>query len=266
MSDVVNNNVTQPVDQPAAQPVNQPAAQPVDQPAAQPVNQPAAQPVNQPAQGNSSVKDLYNPSNKNQTTADPDPVKGLYGDPQADNPNSAQQDGKKDQQSEAPQVPETYNFENVKPENGIAYTDTDVELVSKLGKALGLTNDQARLMMEKGGVIYSEVLGAARDAQLQKNIAEIKNDPELGGANFNSTRANLNRVNERYFGNGNEAYNLLEQTGLIAHPAIVRLFNQIGKDLGEEQKFVGNAANRAPVKVNRLRALYNNSPDMDFGD
>lgn len=255
----------------------------VQTPAAAPAapTQPATQPTTTaPAPAGGTAAELYQqPAGNPQvqtpqagatpaTTADPkSEAQKLYAAPEQPDQQQGQQPTLQDQkEQQAQQVPEQYDFKGVVATNGLEITDTDRSLVSELGKAAGLTNEQARKVLEVGGRIFGDSIASAVQAQTELNIAEVQRDPELGGTHYNQTRTNLSRINERYIKNNAEAQRLLEASGLMYHPAIVRLFNAIGKDIGEEQLYAGNGSNRAPTKVNRLRALYNNSPDMDFGD
>lgn len=169
----------------------------------------------------------------------------------------------------AEEAPLEYDFKDLKTADGqeLTLSDSDTAFFDKMSHELKLTKEQARLFAQKGGALFQEVYGAAQEAEKLRNYKALESDPELGGVNFKSTRQNLSRAVKRYTGGvDGEAYKVLESTGVLYHPAVLRMFNQIGKDISEEQKFVGNAANRAPKKTNPLRNLYNNSPDMDFGD
>lgn len=169
----------------------------------------------------------------------------------------------------AEEAPIEYDFKDIKTADGqdIVFSESDTAFFDKMSHELKLTKEQARLFAQKGGALFQEVYGAAQEAEKLRNYKALESDPELGGVNFKSTRQNLSQAVRRYAGGlDGEAYKVLESTGVLYHPAVLRMFNQIGKDISEEQKFVGNAANRAPKKTNPLRNLYNNSPDMDFGD
>lgn len=161
-----------------------------------------------------------------------------------------------------PVVPESYNFDGIQLKNS-TFLEQDKELASNLGKALGLTNDQARKLLESG----DELLTNNLQAKLQQNVnmwkAQIAADPELGGSNYETTRTNLARVIKRYA--SQEALEVLDRSGIGAHPAIVRMLNKMGNDLGQEQRFVQGSQPQAPKK-SPLRALYPNSPELKFGD
>lgn len=166
--------------------------------------------------------------------------------------------------SDEPAAPEPveYNFEGVTSESG-EITEADIATIKSLSEELNLTNDQARDLLAKSGKYINDNLKAKKDSMVVNWINEIKADPSLGGANFKATQSNLRRAIKRYGGDG--ALQILNDTGLGAHPAIVRMLNAIGRDLGEEQKFV-NSKSQAPKPKNPYRSLYDNSPELNFGD
>ena len=168
------------------------------------------------------------------------------------------------EQQTAEQTPEPvqYDFEGVTSEAG-EITEADISAVKALSEELKLTNEQARALLSKSGKAMLENLQAKQVANINNWINEIKADPNLGGSNFKTTQANLARAMKRYGGSG--AFEVLRDSGLGAHPAIVKMLNAIGKELGEETKFV-NSKSQAPKPKNKLRSIYDNSPDLNFGD
>lgn len=168
------------------------------------------------------------------------------------------------EQQTAEQTPEPvqYDFEGVTSEAG-EITEADISAVKALSEELKLTNEQARALLSKSGKSITDILRAKQGANINNWINEIKADPNLGGSNFKTTQANLARAMKRYGGSG--AFEVLRDSGLGAHPAIVRMLNAIGKELGEETKFV-NSKSQAPKPKNPLRSIYDNSPDLNFGD
>lgn len=166
--------------------------------------------------------------------------------------------------SDEPAAPEPveYNFEGVTSESG-EITEQDIASIKSLSEDLKLTNDQARDLLSKSGKYITENLKAKQASMVMGWIKEIRADPALGGANFKTTQSNLNRAIKRYGGDG--AFKILTDSGLGAHPAIVKMLNAIGRDLGEEQKFV-NSKSQAPKPKNPLRTIYDKSPDLNFGD
>lgn len=168
------------------------------------------------------------------------------------------------EQPAAEQAPEPvqYDFEGVTSEAG-EITEVDISAVKALSEELKLTNEQARALLSKSGKSITDILHVKQDANINNWINEIKADPNLGGSNFKTTQANLARAMKRYGGSG--AFEVLRDSGLGAHPAIVKMLNAIGKELGEETKFV-NSKSQAPKPKNPLRSIYDNSPDLNFGD
>ena len=168
------------------------------------------------------------------------------------------------EQQTAEQTPEPvqYDFEGVTSEAG-EITEADISAVKALSEELKLTNEQARALLSKSGKSITDILRAKQGANINNWINEIKADPNLGGSNFKTTQANLARAMKRYGGSG--AFEVLRDSGLGAHPAIVKMLNAIGKELGEETKFV-NSKSQAPKPKNPLRSIYDNSPDLNFGD
>lgn len=166
------------------------------------------------------------------------------------------------EQEPQPDAPIEYDFEGVTSEAG-EITDADISAIKALSEELKLTNDQARALLSKSGKSITDILRVKQDANIKNWINEIKADPNLGGSNFKTTQANLARAMKRYGGSG--AFEVLRDSGLGAHPAIVKMLNAIGKELGEETKFV-NSKSQAPKPKNPLRSIYDNSPDLNFGD
>lgn len=165
---------------------------------------------------------------------------------------------------QAPVEPEpvVYDFDGVTAESG-EITQTDIDTIRSLSEELKLSNEQARDLLAKSDKYVTANLKAKQTQVITGWIDSIKTDPVLGGSNFKTTQANLARVMKRYGGDG--AYKFLSESGLGAHPAIVKMLNAIGRDLGEEQRFV-NSKSQAPKPRNKLRSIYNNSPDLNFGD
>lgn len=166
--------------------------------------------------------------------------------------------------TQTPQVPESYDFEGIDLKDN-AYITQDREMVSTLGKELGLTNDQARKLLEKGSDVLNNNLAQKVQQNVKSWLAQVNADPQIGGANLAQTKLNVSRVIKKYDVDG--AYEILKRSGIGAHPAVLKLFNNIGQALGEEHKFVNSAGTiPAPRKKNPYRAIYNNSPELNFGD
>lgn len=221
---------------------------------------PAENVINSPTDGKGKAETTAAPADDTDSEGDGS-LSDLYSDPEEDD-----QDAGEDSKNQA-SIGE-YDFTDVKTTNGAAISDHDKNIVTNIGKTLGLNNDQARRLLEQGGALLTQERAAVRKQVLTQWGKEIMSDKELGGENYKYTRANLNRF-IKTFGGGpqGELVQVLERTGLGQHPAIVRAFNEVGKAIGEDNRFVsGRAPKRARTKADRLRAMYNNSPEMNFGD
>lgn len=171
---------------------------------------------------------------------------------------------KPDAEPVTPDVPEVYNFDGINLSADDMAVNDGQSLVSNLGHELKLSNDQARTLFEKGMPLITERITARRNELTQSWLNQVKSDPELGGDHFNETSVNYTRAFQKY--GSREAYDVLNKTGLGSCPAIVRMMNAIGKDLGEESKFVNSSVTAQNNKSRRYRSLYNNSPELNFGD
>lgn len=75
----------------------------------------------------------------------------------------------------------------------------------------------------------------------QKQIREL---PEIGGANLAASQAEIAKVLDRY--GDKEARDALALTGAGNHPALVRLFYKIAKDVNEAPPVAGTPPTGAP--------------------
>lgn len=229
---------------PDAVPTEAPVQPATDVPVATdaPVSANAAAPQQTPASPDTAQDD---------TGSAPNPIDELYG-----------QNGKAPAPAQ-PQVPETYDFSGIELPEGTSIGDGQ-NLVTDLGHELKLSNEQARALLEKGMPKVTASIQARRDQLVSMWTNQIKSDPVLGGEHYAETSANLSRVMNKY--GSKEAYAVLNQSGLGSNPAIVRMMNAIGKDLGEEDKFINSSVTAQSNKAARLRLRYPNSPNLVYED
>ena len=115
-----------------------------------------------------------------------------------------------------------------------------MEAFTPIAKELGLTQDQAQKLVD----VYSNAnadavatMGSQIDALHQTWIQEVKDDPDLGGAKFDETVATA-----RTFINGygdQKLTDVLNETGLGNHPAVVKLFYKLGRSMSEDNVNIG---------------------------
>lgn len=141
---------------------------------------------------------------------------------------------------DASAVPEKYEFKGL-PEG---YTLDEAQLGEWSGvfKELGLTQEQAQKLVEMDAKRFTtanspEAQQAAALAQRNQQVsqweASIKQDPDLGGAKFDST-VELSQKAMASFGTP-QLKEMLAESGLGSHPEVVRFFHSVGKELSEGQ-------------------------------
>lgn len=143
-------------------------------------------------------------------------------------------------------APETYDFKDVKLPDGM---ELDAELTgefSSIAKEMKLSQAKADKFMGMGVKLSQKLQqnfeNAIKEAQGNR-IKEIKTmlntDPEIGGANLKSTLLEANEAYKAFV--SEEAANVLAETGLNNHPAIVKMFRDIGRQVkGDAIKGLGS--------------------------
>lgn len=109
-----------------------------------------------------------------------------------------------------------------------------------IAKELGLSQDQAQKLVD----VYSNANADAQstlatqiDALHESWKQEVKDDPILGGVKFDETIATA-----RTFINGygdQKLTDVLNETGLGNHPAVVKLFYKLGRSVAEDNVNIG---------------------------
>lgn len=211
----------------------------VDQP-----NNVNAQPNNVNVQPN-NINAQPNNINAQQTTP------SLLGDDSLDKQQSQEQQVN-------PDIPDTADGYEFNAGEGKTVSDVDKANYSTISKELGLTKEQAQKLYEFGSkkILETQLDNIKKAGQLWFN--EVQQDPELGGVHFSETKSNLARVMNKYA--TPEVRELFNQTQLGSHPALVRMFNAIGRDLGEDNNFINGE--QVKQKIDPLKSLYNNSPNL----
>ncbi len=170
--------------------------------------------------------------------------------------------------------PETYALKvTTKDDDG---KDVEVELdaaliekASPLFKEVGLTNEQANKLAPLALEVQQRMLqqiGDEHTARIADWAKAVKTDPDLGGAKWPQTETNIDRaltafgapsVKDADGVETNEFRTLLNDSGLGNNPTLARIFNNIGKALGEDDQLVRTDAVK-PTKVSAEAELYPN--------
>lgn len=118
---------------------------------------------------------------------------------------------------------------------GLTFADEDMNNFLAIINNQGITHaERAQALIDLQANLTtksSEAGSQAWNDQQQAWQNEVQNDPELGGANLETTLANVGRVMDK-FGTP-EIRSAFDQTGAGNHPQIVRFLNELGKQFME---------------------------------
>ena len=127
-----------------------------------------------------------------------------------------------------------------------------------IAKELGLTQEQAQKLVDvySGSTAdASKVMMEQIDALHESWIQEVRNDKELGGVKFDETLATA-----RTFLNGygdEQLTQVLNESGLGNHPAVVKLFYKLGRSMAEDNVNIG-AIRNAEGEVSLAKRMFPN--------
>lgn len=124
----------------------------------------------------------------------------------------------------APQVPESYEFNLGE---GLTITDEQKAAFTAIAKEANLTQAQADGLLKMHSEILSGYMHEAEEA-VEKNIAECQKLGLTSKENLGYAKAAVDM-----FG-GSDAMQVLVDTGAINHPAVCKLFVNIGQLISED--------------------------------
>lgn len=164
----------------------------------------------------------------------------------------AAQQGATDGDATAPEIPEAYTF--TLPEGTVLSNDV-VGALSEFAKVGKLTQEQAQAHVEK--------LASAYDAQVQEQLSDMKkawaeqarSDKEMGGDKFEQSMATAKQALGKF--GSPELVKFLEESGLDAHPAMIKTFWQIGKLISEDG-FVASQNSASGEPKSRAERMFPN--------
>lgn len=118
---------------------------------------------------------------------------------------------------------------------GLTFADDDMNAF------LGIINNQELSLQDRAQALIdlqaglamksSEAGSQAWQTQMQNWQAEVQNDPELGGANYEKTIASVGRVMDKFA--TPEIRQAFDDTGAGNHPQIVRFLAALGNQFSE---------------------------------
>lgn len=150
------------------------------------------------------------------------------------------QGGNEQQQEDNPpagdEVPENYDFKDVKLPDGMELDNDLTSEFSGIAKEMGLSQEKADKLMGMGVKLstklqekFETAIKENQENQIKAYKTMLNTDPEIGGANLKQTLLEANVAYDTFV--SDEAANILAQAGLNNHPAIVKVFRDIGKQL-----------------------------------
>lgn len=158
-------------------------------------------------------------------------------------------EGAKESKKEV-EIPENYEL---KAPEGMELDSEALKEFTPVAKELKLTNEQAQKLADIYGrraKAFETQQKEAYSQQVKKWIEEVNHDKEIGGDNLGATQASCKRALAE-FDRDEEFINLMEQTGLGNHPAVLRFVNRVGLSVKEDQGANGKKAN-ASKDINKV--------------
>ncbi len=136
-------------------------------------------------------------------------------------------------------VPENYDFKDVQIPEGIELDKELTDEFSKAAKEMNLSQKKADKFMSMGVKLtqkltdkFQSLLNEAHENQVKSYATLLNTDPEIGGPKLKKSLADANVAYSAFV--SDEAAKLLADTGLNKHPAIVKVFMEIGKQIKED--------------------------------
>lgn len=155
--------------------------------------------------------------------------------------------------------PEFYDYSAVKLPENYCYDKALLDEFNELAGKYNLSQKSANELMAmavKLTELTSKNYSATIAEQQRLKIDELKraliNDRDLGGVNFAKTLRTADIAYTQFA--DNEVQSVLNDTGLNCHPAIVRMFYNIGKRMQNDRVYQVNGA--AAPKENREDILF----------
>lgn len=175
-------------------------------------------------------------------------IKGLDNSPSSDNSENEKnnlqdenQDGNKtanenvkktDDKSTEDFAPDNYDFKNVEIPEGMQLDEELTKEFSTVAKEMNLSQTKADKFMTMGVKLAEKIQNKMLNSyneQINSYATMLNTDPEIGGAKLQQSLADANIAYKQFV--PDDAAKLLSDTGLNKHPAIVKVFMNIGKQM-----------------------------------
>lgn len=135
------------------------------------------------------------------------------------------------------------DYEDITAPEGEQYDQAIVTNVKTLAKELGLNNDGAKKLTGEAHKI-AKALGNAQVEALNQARSEwreqLKADKDIGGKNLEANLALAAKARQTF--GDDDLLQVINESGLGDHPAVIRAFVKIGKALSDDTVIVGKTA------------------------
>lgn len=187
------------------------------------------------SEGNQSGAEPQNPTDK-PTDAESGATDTLLEGGEKDGEGEAKTDG----------APESYEPFDVE---GKQFTADQVEGFTSVAKELGLSQENAQKVLSAVVPTARKYLMDDLAATSKKWAEETRNDPDLGGANFNQNIGLAAAAYKEYC--SPKLKEILTNSGLGNHPEVVRLFCRLGREMRQDTGVSGSASASSPERRRR---------------
>lgn len=180
-------------------------------------------------------------------------------DPPADADADAGADGAGEADADA--AAEVAPYEGLTAPEGTTLDPADIELATPLMRQFGVPDDQAQAFLDGAAPIIGAIVNRTLDgvtASMAENraevargwVEEIRADPEIGGANFDRSMADVARFRDQFCDPQTVAD--LAESGYANNPGLVRAFAKAGAALAEGSIHRGEGGQETRTTAQKL--------------
>ncbi len=138
---------------------------------------------------------------------------------------------------------------------GMERDEEGLKEFADVARELDLPQAKAQKLVDLSNRITQRNMDAAYQVWADKQnewAGEVRNDKDLGGSNFEQSKANAKAFVLQY--GGQEALDALKITGAGNHPAVFRVLARAGKEMADDS-IVGGQQGGKP-EVSRAKAMF----------
>lgn len=152
-------------------------------------------------------------------------------------------------------------YEGLTAPEGTALVPEDIEAATPLLRSFGVPDERAQEFLEGAAPIIGGIVNRALDqaqASVMDNraaltrewIDEIENDPDIGGANLDRSKALIAKARDTFL--DKPTVDFLNETGLGNHPGLARALARIGGEISEGSIHRGEGGQQQQTTAQKL--------------